>query len=301
MKAHGAIMDFHTSEVRYRGGGLCSRQRDRGVCVNEDYRSDYDGSHSNYREEWKRVDESVTPLDHEDELHVGEPSARAMIVKLLRAYRELTIDTEDCPPATAVDVQHHIDTGNTASIAMKRRRHAQTNDKITDENVETMLKAGVIEEGDGAWGFPVVLVRKKDGEVRFCVDYRALNNVTKKYVYPLPRIDETLDALGGALWFTTLDLRAGYWQITVAPGNRDKTAFTTKCGHYLFTRMPFGLTNAPLTFQRLMNSVLRGLTWKTCLVYMDDIVVFTRGSIEKHVVDLGSVLQRLETGLNVET
>ncbi|KAE8963710.1 hypothetical protein PF007_g26785 [Phytophthora fragariae] len=92
---------------------------------------------------------------------------------------------------------------------LKRRRQAQTEDAIIEDNVGKMLQAGVIEEGNDAWGFPVVLVRKKDGEVRFCVDYRALNKVTKKDVYPLPRIDETLEALGGALLFTTLDLHSG--------------------------------------------------------------------------------------------
>ncbi|OWZ06106.1 Gag-pol fusion protein [Phytophthora megakarya] len=163
-----------------------------------------------------------------------------------------------------------------------RRRHAQTEDRIIEENVEKMLKAGMIEEGDGAWGFPMVLVRKKDGEVRFCIDYRALNKVTKKDVYPLPRIDETLEALGGALLFSTLDLKAGYWQILVAVVDRDKTAFTTEKGLFRFIRMPFGLTNTPSTFQRMMNSVLRGLTWSTCFVYLDDIVVFTRGGIERH-------------------
>ncbi|OWZ05360.1 LOW QUALITY PROTEIN: hypothetical protein PHMEG_00022563, partial [Phytophthora megakarya] len=155
-----------------------------------------------------------------------------------------------------------------------------------------MLAAGVIEEANGAWWFPVVLVRNKDGEVRFCVDYRALNAVTKKDVYPLPRIDETLEALGGALLFTTLDLRSGYWQIRVADVDKDKPAFTTRSGLYRFVRMPFGLSNAPSTFQRMMNSVLRGLTWSTCLVYLDDIILFTRGGIERHVLELEVVLER---------
>ncbi|KAE9017717.1 hypothetical protein PR003_g13742 [Phytophthora rubi] len=114
-----------------------------------------------------------------------------------------------------------------------------------------MLEAGVIEDGIGAWGFPVVLVRKKDRKVRFCVDYRALNKVTKKDVYPLPRIDETLEALDGALLFTTLDLRAGYWQIRVAPEDQDKTVLMTRRGFYKFEHMPFGLANAPSTFQRM--------------------------------------------------
>eukprot|EP00644_Phytophthora_capsici_P012945 jgi/Phyca11/100920/e_gw1.5.1462.1 len=134
-------------------------------------------------------------------------------MKLLRAYRKLTEAPKDCPPATTLNVEHHIDTGDAAPILMKRRRQAQTEDATIEENVDTMLKAGVIEESDGAWGFPVVLVKKKDGSVRFCIDYRALNRITKKDVYPLPRIDETLEALGGARLFTTLDLQAGYWQI----------------------------------------------------------------------------------------
>ncbi|KAL4172067.1 hypothetical protein KRP22_007241 [Phytophthora ramorum] len=246
--------------------------------------------------EWlESLGDSETPLDNEDEVRIGteEPTARELVLKLLRAYRKVTTSAGDCPPVTALDVEHHIDTGDVAPIMLKRRRHAQKEDGVIENNVATMLQAGVIEEGNGAWGFPVVLVRKKDGEVRFCVDYRALNKVTKKDVYPLPRIDETLEALGGARLFTTLDLRSGYWQISVAPGDRDKTAFTTKRGLYRFVRMPFGLMNAPSTFQRMMNGVLRGLTWTTCLVYLDDIVVYTRGGIERHIVELATVLERL--------
>ncbi|KAE9169899.1 hypothetical protein PF004_g28046 [Phytophthora fragariae] len=156
-----------------------------------------------------------------------------------------------------------------------------------------MLDAGVVEEGNGSWGFPVVLVKKRDGEVCFCIDYRALNKVTQRDVYPLPRIDETLESLGGALLFSTLDLKAGYWQISVAEEDKGKTAFTTRKGLYRFVRMPFGLANAPSTFQRMMNCVLRGLSWVTCLVYLDNIIVFTEGGVERHVVELAGVLERL--------
>jgi hypothetical protein len=211
---------------------------------------------------WLReLGDTETPLDNEDEVRVGEeePEARAMVIRLLRAYRDVSKDKGDCPPVTALAVEHHIDTGDAAPIMLKRRRQAQAEDTVVEGNVSKMLNAGVIEEGDGAWGFPVVLVKKRDGEVRFCIDYRALNKVTKRDVYPLPRIDETLEALGGARLFTTLDLRSGYWQIGMALGDRDKTAFTTKQGLYRFKRMPFGLMNAPSTFQRMMNGVLRGL------------------------------------------
>eukprot|EP00644_Phytophthora_capsici_P012740 jgi/Phyca11/113017/e_gw1.23.592.1 len=167
-------------------------------------------------EEWlSELGDTETPLKDEDDVHIGvkDKNARDLVLKLLRSYRKLTEAPKDCPPATTLNVEHHIDTGDASPILMKRRRQAQTEDATIEENVDTMLKAGVIKESDGAWGFPVVLVKKKDGLVRFCIDYRALNRITKKDVYPLPRIDETLEALGGARLFTTLDLQAGYWQI----------------------------------------------------------------------------------------
>ncbi|KAE8895225.1 hypothetical protein PF005_g8011 [Phytophthora fragariae] len=151
--------------------------------------------------EWirERISTSDELLENEGEvdIHTKDAGGRALIMQLLRAYRKVSTNAGDCPPATALDVEHHIDTGNEAPIMLKRRRQAQTEDAIIDYNTEKMLKAGVIEEGNGAWGFPVVLVRKKDGEVRFCIDYRAPNKITKKDVYPLPRIDETLEAWGG--------------------------------------------------------------------------------------------------------
>ncbi|OWZ13387.1 Retroelement [Phytophthora megakarya] len=153
---------------------------------------------------------------------------------------------------------------------LRRRRQAQTEDSIIDENVNSMLEAGVIEHGN---------------------DHRALNAVTKKDVYPLPRNDETLESFGGAQLFTTLDFRVGYRQVRVVECERDKTAFITKRGLFSFRRMPLGLSNTPATFQRLMNGVFRGLTWTSCLVYLDDTIVFSRGNIEEHVVKLASNLK----------
>ena len=165
---------------------------------------------------------------------------------------------------------------------------------MIDEEVEKMMEAGVIEESNSPWASPVVLVKKKDGSTRFCVDYRRLNMATVKDAYPLPRVEDCLDTMAGASWFSSLDLASGYWQLDIAPEHRAKTAFSTHRGLFQFRRMPFGLCNAPGTFERVMEVVMRGLQWKTCLVYLDDIVVFS-ASFEEHLERLEEVLQRLRT------
>ena len=117
------------------------------------------------------------------------------------------------------------------------------------------------------------MVTKKDGSIRFCVDYRKLNGVTLRDSYPLPRINDCLDSLCGAKWFSTLDLASGYWQMGVHPDDREKTAFTCQSGLFQFKVLPFGLTNAPSSFKRLMEKVLAGLQFDICLIYLDDVIM----------------------------
>ena len=155
-----------------------------------------------------------------------------------------------------------------------------------------MLETGAIRPSYSPWASPVVLVRKKDGSVRFCVDYRKLNDATKKDVHPLPRTSDMLESLAGAKIFTTLDAASGYWQIPMSPPDIEKTAFICSEGLFEFTVMPFGLCNAPATYQRLMNLLLAGLTWQSCLVYIDDIIIFS-ANFATHMRDLEEVLQRL--------
>jgi len=155
-----------------------------------------------------------------------------------------------------------------------------------------MLEKGVICESSSPWAAPIVLVRKKDGCWRFCVDYRKLNSVTNKDAFPLPRIEETLTSLTKAEWFTTLDLASGYWQVEMDPEDQEKTAFTTPLGLFEFQRMPFGLCNAPATFQRLMQQCLSGQITKSLLVYLDDIIVYSP-DFTTHLQHLEEVFARL--------
>ena len=164
---------------------------------------------------------------------------------------------------------------------------------IIDEHVDKMVASGICEPSTSPWAANVVLVKKSDNSLRFCIDYRQLNSVTVKDSYPLPRIDSCMDALGGSKYFSTLDLRQGYWQVENDPESADKTSFVTRRGSFRFKVLPFGLSNAPAIFQRLMNLVMRGLTWEACLVFLDDIVVMS-SSFEQHLERLRAVLGRLK-------
>ena len=139
----------------------------------------------------------------------------------------------------------------------------------------------------------MVIVKKKDGSLRFCVDFRQLNAATVKDAHPIPRIDDLLNALHGARWFTTLDLKSRYWQVPIQEQDKEKTAFRTSCGQlFEFNQVPFGLCNAPATFSRLMDRVLAGLHWETCLFYLDDIMFAV--TWEEHLARLRQVFKRLQ-------
>src|SRR5947207_603078 len=196
-------------------------------------------------------------------------------------------------------VQHSIDVGNATPIKKRWYLTSRTERAFIEEEIQRMLQQGLIERAKGPWASPVVLARKKNGKLRFCVDYRALNKVTKKDEYPLPRIEEMLDSLGGSTYFTSLDLASGYLQVEMEPDDREKTAFITQFGTYQFKVMPFGLCNAPATFQRLMNTVLDGLLWKFVVVYLDDLNIYST-TFPQHLDHLCIVLCRLrEAGLKL--
>ena len=178
-----------------------------------------------------------------------------------------------------------------------RSQPYRSNPRIRDEiskQVHDMLNKGIISASDSPYSSPVVMVRKPDGTFRFCVDFRKLNSLSLDDCHPIVRVDDSLESLGSvnAKYFSTMDLESGFWQLTLDEDAKQLCAFITYDGLYQFERMPFGLKNAPATFSRLMGTVLRGLLWKKCLVYLDDIIVFS-STFEEHVERLGQVFDRL--------
>lgn len=155
-----------------------------------------------------------------------------------------------------------------------------------------MLDSHVIRESGSPYASPIMLVKKKDGSLRMCVDYRQLNARTRKDAYPLPRIEESLDAMTEAKWFLTLDLASGYNQVPVVETDRFKTAFCIPFGLFEFSRMPFGLCNAPSTFQRLMERIFVDQSFQSLLLYLDDVTIFST-TIKQHLQRLELVLDRL--------
>lgn len=201
-------------------------------------------------------------------------------------------------------IQMTIDTADASPRRQPVRRIPFAVCAEVARQLQEMQTQGVIEPSCSPCASPVVLVRKKDGSLRFCIDYRHLNLVTKPDVFPLPRMDDLLDQLGRSKFFSTLDLAHGYWQVKMHPDSCEKTAFTTHQGLYEFRVMPFGLRNAPAVFQRLMQCVLAGLNPAEgpdfVSVYLDDVIVFSR-TLEDHLHHLSLVIDRLaKAGLKLK-
>eukprot|EP00731_Ephydatia_muelleri_P014508 Em0008g228a len=200
------------------------------------------------------------------------------------------IDFPTCPDGSFVDLlQSFKDLFKRSPLKVPPRRVPAEYRAEVEGLLKEMLQEGIIEESSSPWMAPAVYVKKKTGEIRLCVDYRALNKQTTKDAYPLPLPDEVQDRLCGCTIFSTLDLRSGYWQVPIAPSDVEKTAFCPGpgLGLFHFKRMPFGLTGAPGSFQRLMDKVLRGLNFVT--TYLDDVLVHSKTK-DEHIKHLNAVL-----------
>ena len=197
-------------------------------------------------------------------------------------------------------VEHSIDAGDHRPIKQPPRRVPLAFASEEENVIRQLEKQGIIRESNSPWASPICLVWKKSGKIRPCVDYRRLNEITKKDAFPLPRIQDCLDAVAGAKFLSTFDLASGFHQIKIKESDIPKSAFCTKYGLYEYLTMPMGMTNSPAAFERLMEIVLRGLQWHTCLIYLDDVLVFG-ASFEQHMERVDEVLTRIkDAGLKLK-
>jgi len=222
--------------------------------------------------------------------HVSE-SQRQKLVELLDRNTDLFAKS-DCDLGHTHLVKAKIDTGNHSPIKQRPYRLPFSQRELVQEHIDKMLKAGIISPSQSPWASPIVMVDKKDGSKRFCVDLRALNRITKNNSHPLPRIDDILASLDGSQYFSTLDLRSGFWQVELEETSKDKTAFTCFAGLHRFEKMPFGMVNAPSIFSELMNAVLRGIQYKFAIAYLDDILIYSK-TFEEHLEHIEAVFTRL--------
>ncbi|XP_063060131.1 uncharacterized protein LOC134453222 [Engraulis encrasicolus] len=237
--------------------------------------------------------ESMEPA--REEVQVGpslSPHQRQMTLELVDRNRDVF---SSLPGHTEV-VQHDIRTIPGRTVTQRPYRVPEARKAIIEEEVKKMLELGVIEESKSAWASPIVLVPKPDGSVRFCNDYRKLNEVSEFDAYPMARVDDMVDALGQARFLTTLDLTKGYWQVPLTTAAKEKTAFATPGGLYQYTRLPFGLHGAPATFQRLMDRVLAPHK-RYAAAFLDDVVIQSP-DWDSHLPRVQAVLNSLrEAGL----
>ena len=219
-----------------------------------------------------------------------DPQLRA----LLKRYGHLIPDElpSGLPPKRAIE--HKIElTGDAKPHAPPLRRYSPLEDEEIRTQVAKLLERGHARESTSPWGAMVLLAKKKDGGLRFCVDYRVLNNQTLKNRYALPLADDCFDRAQGARFFTKLDLHSGFWQIRLDEASAPLTAFRTRFGHYEFTVLPMGLCNAPATFMHLMNSVLRKQLDQFVLAFLDDIFIYSK-TREEHLLHIEEVLKELD-------
>jgi hypothetical protein len=222
---------------------------------------------------------------------------RASIEPVLVRFANVFHDDETNDFKSTNVVEHRIETAETRSIRRAPYRVPFALKEEMENQLQNMLKKGVIRESSSPWSAPVILVPKRslDGrpKYRFCVDFRALNTVTKFDSYPLPLFEQTTSTLAGSKYFSVLDCYSGYWQINIREEDKEKTAFTVPSGHYEVNRTGYGLCNSGASFQRLVDVVLKNMTGTECWVFVDDVIIYSR-TAEEQAQCKANVLARFE-------
>ena len=283
----------HSSAAREAAAGKNTSDRIR-VSSNPGESAEKKGSHkdgdeSHHNEETDIPEHLLTMYQKATERKTEEEK---------RIIRDIVVGFQDVFSTSEMDLGrthltvHEIPTGEARPVKQPPRRVPMALLHEEAAAVEDLKKQGVIRESSSPWASPIVLVKKKNGRIRPCVDYRRVNSLTTKDAYPIPRTQDCLDAMSGSIIFSTLDMTSGYHQIPIKQEDIPKTAFVTRQGLWEFTAMPFGLTNAPATFQRLMELVCKGLQWSSCLIYLDDVIIFGR-THQEHADRLQQVLCRI--------
>jgi len=227
--------------------------------------------------------------EHVDDTKVIQSGDASIIVNEFKDVFPDDLPSE-LPPRRDVDHRIELEPGQQPPSRPTYRMSQPELDELNRQLTELMSK-GHIQESKSPYGAPVLFVKKKDGTMRMCVDYRALNKITIKNKYPLPRIDELLDRLLGARYFSKIDLRSGYHQVRIADEDIHKTAFRTRYGHYEYLVMPFGLTNAPATFMHLMQQIFRPYLDDFVIVFLDDILIYSK-TLDDHASGAPSVTRQ---------
>lgn len=282
-------IDWPTKRLKISDDGLDVYLQGIGAAIltcNEISVEQLSGLHRNHDIEQILVIRTADPK--EDESVTELPPA---IQHILQQYHDVFAEPEGLPPRRGCDHTIPLMEGAQPVQIRPYRNSPDMKDEV-ERQVAELLKSGVIQISTSAFASPAILVQKKDLTWRLCIDYRRLNMITVPRKYPIPVVDELIDELAGAQWFSKLDLRAGYHQIRLAPGEEHKTAFCTHTGHYEYKVMSFGLAGAPATFQSAMNTTLQSVLRKFALVFFDDILIYS-ATLSEHVEHLAAVLELL--------
>jgi hypothetical protein len=287
LKRFNANLNYNTDVMTLDTGEeplklqLYTYQEAKIVCDNEDE-----------EEELSEEDEQAALLNFLHEKPVQENETPEEINELLLTYKDLFVQHFTEIPGIQFQQCTIKLKPDATPVACRMPRYSPEQREVIKGEIDKMLDAGVIEPSTAPWTFPIVLAPKPDGTIRFCINYKKLNNLTIKDKFPLPRIDDCLDFLSGKTYFSTLDCFSGYWQCKLDEVSKPLTTFISPFGIFQFNVMPFGLTNAPAHFSRMMQSIFADLVHEILIIYLDDLCIAS-SSIEEHLKSLEAVFKRL--------